>query len=173
MSGEQEESRWRRTPGWFKLLLILSLSANVAILGVVGGSAMHVLGHRGHPPGPPNEPGLDRSQSRLLRMVPEARRDVARTIILSREDEYREAREKLLEAQEALVAAIRHEPFDPHRLGAALAERREASIRAWGIGYQQIAEIALKLSDAERAEMAERLEERSRRWAQRMQRKER
>jgi uncharacterized membrane protein len=101
-------------------------------------------------------------------MVPEARRDEARTILLSRQKEYWEAREALREAQKELVEAIRHDPLDSDRLEAAVAKRREASVRMWGIGYEQMAEIVLRLNAAQRAEMAHQLEERSRRWMRRM-----
>ncbi len=35
-----EKPGWRQAPGWMKLLLILSLSVNVAIAGLVGGNAI-------------------------------------------------------------------------------------------------------------------------------------
>jgi uncharacterized membrane protein len=74
-------------------------------------------------------------------------------------------------AQMALIEAIRQEPLDPDRLSTALAERRAASGQMWGIGYDQMAVIASRLNAAERAEMADRLEERTRRWMERQERK--
>ncbi len=171
MSEMGKKPGWRQAPGWMKLLLIVSLSVNVAIAGLVGGSAIRHW-QQGIASGKwQNEPGLDRRQTRILRMVPDARRDEARTILLARRDEYKSARETMRAAQQALVEAIRQDPLDPDRLTAALAERRAASGRMWGIGYEQMAEIVLRLDAAERAELAERLEQRSRRWMERQERK--
>lgn len=164
---------WRQSPGWMKLLLIVSLSITFAVLGVVGGNAVRHWQGDSYKKEWRNEPGLDRRQSRLLRMVPEARKDEARTILLARQDEYQAAREARMAAQKALVDAIRQDPLDPERLAAALADRRAASGRMWALGYEQIAEIAGRLSAAERAEMADRLEERTRRWLERQARRDR
>ena len=171
MSKMGEKPGWRQAPGWMKLLLILSLSVNVAIAGLVGGSAIRHWQHGAASGKWQNEPGLDRRQSRILRMVPDARREEARTILLARQDEYKAARETMRAAQQALVEAIRQEPLDPDRLAAALAERRAASGRMWGIGYEQMVNIVHRLNAAERAELAKRLEERTRRWMERMERK--
>jgi uncharacterized membrane protein len=154
-----------------KLLLIVSLSVNVAIAGLVGGSAIRHWQHGVASGKWQNEPGLDRRQTRILRMVPDARRGEARMILLARQDDYKAARETMRAAQQGLVEAIRQEPLDPERLAAALAERRAASGRMWGIGYEQMAEIVLRLNATEREELAKRLEERTRRWMERQERK--
>jgi hypothetical protein len=162
----EKKSGWRQSPGWMKLLLIVSLSVTVAVVGLVGGNAVrHWHGGSYHSKWQ-TEPGLDRRQSRVLHMVPDARRDEARTILLARQDEYSAARVSMMAAQQALVEAIRQEPLD-----AALAERRAASSSMWNIGYEQMAEIARRLSAPERAEMANRLEERTKRWMERQERK--
>ena len=171
MSGTGERPGWRQAPGWMKLLLIVSLSVNVAIAGLVGGNAIRYWQQGVASDKWQNEPGLDRRQTRILRMVPDARREEARTILLARQDEYKASREAMRAAQQALVEAIRQEPLNPERLAAALAERRQASGRMWSIGYEQMAEIVLRLDAAERAEMAKRLEERTRRWMDRQERK--
>jgi uncharacterized membrane protein len=166
-----EKSGWRQSPGWMKLLLIVSLSVTVAVVGLVGGNAIRHWPGGSYDSKWQTEPGLDRRQSRVLSMVPDARRDEARTILMARQDEYNAARKTMMAAQQALVEAIRQEPLDPGRLTAALAERRAASSRVWDIGYEQMAEIARRLSAAERAEMANRLEERTKRWMERQERK--
>ncbi len=168
-----EKPGWRQAPSWMKLLLIVSLSVNVAIAGVIGGNAIRQSQHGPFSSKSQNEPGLDRRQTRVLRLVPDARRGEARAILLARQDEYKAARETMRAAQQALIEAIRQEPLNPERLDAALAERRQASGRMWGIGYEQMAEIAGRLNAAERAEMAKRLEEKTRRWMERQERQQR
>lgn len=163
MSETGETASWRRAPGWMKLLLVLSLLGNAAVTGLVAGSMMR---HDRRP----EEPGLSRQQARILHMVPDPKREAARAILLSRKDEADAARVAMRAAQEEMVAAIRAEPFSAERLSAALAARQAASSQVWGIGYQQIAEIAAGLNAAERAELADRMEERYRRWAERQQR---
>ncbi len=162
---------WRQAPGWMKLVLILSLSVNVAIAGLVGGNALRYWQHGAASGKWRNEPGLDRRQTRILRMVPDARHEEARAILLARQDDYKAARESMRVAQQALVEAIRQEPLNPKLLAAALAERRRASGQMWGIGYEQMAEIVRRLDAAERVELARRLEERTRRWMARQERK--
>ena len=171
MSEMGEKPGWRQAPSWMKLLLIVSLSVNVAIAGVVGGSAIRHW-QKGVASGKwQNESGLNRQQTRFLRMVPDARREEARAILLAGQEDYEAARETMRAAQQALVEAIRQEPLNPERLAAALTERRQASGRMWGIGYEQMAEIVRRLDAAERAELAKRLEERTRRWMERQERK--
>jgi uncharacterized membrane protein len=143
----------------------------VAVVGMVGGHAIRNWQGGSYNDKLQNEPGLDRWQSRVLRMVPEVRREAARAILLARQDEYNAARDAMMAAQQALVTAIRHEPLDADQLAAALTERRAASGRVWEIGYEQMAEIARLLNAAERAEMADRLEERTKRWLERQERK--
>lgn len=159
MSEAGEKGAWKRAPGWMKALLVVSLVANAAVLGVVSGWKMR------H--GAPDEPGLNRQQARILDLVPETRRDAARAILLSRQDEVAAARSEMRTAQEELLAAIRAEPFSADRLAAALAARRTASGKVWGIGYEQLAEIAAGLSAADRAALADRMEERYKRWMER------
>ena len=106
MSGMGGKPGWRQAPGWLKLVLILSLSANVAVAGVVGGNAMR---HRQDVPlsrMTHNEPGLDRRQTRILHMVPDQRRSEAREILLGRQDEYMAARVTMSAAQQTFTDAI-------------------------------------------------------------------
>ena len=171
MSGMGENPGWRQAPGWLKLVLIVSLSANVAVAGMVGGNALRLWQHGPFSSKQQNEPGLDRRQTRILRMVPDLRRSEAREILLGRRDEYMAARVTMNAAQQAFAEAIRQDPLDSDRLTAALAERQAASGRMWGIGYEQMVDIARLLNAAERTEMANRLEERTRRWMERMERR--
>lgn len=171
MNGIDEKPSWRRSPGWMKLLLIVSLSVTVAIVGLVGGNAIRHWSNGPYDSERMNEPGLDRRQSRVVQMVPEARRAEARTILLARQEEYSAARDHMMAAQKAFVEAIRQDPLDAEKLAAALAERRVASGRVWEIGYEQMAEIARLLSATERIEMADRLDEGAKRWMERQERK--
>lgn len=164
---ETEEARsWATAPGWVKLLLVLSLSANLAVIGLIGGHAMRPAEHDRYGD-EATVPGLSRQQARILHMVPDARREQAKAVLIARGSEIEAARATLQSAQAALIAALRRDPLDPAALDAALAARQQASSRVWGIGYEQMVEIARQLSAEERAAMADQLEERTRRWMER------
>lgn len=171
MNASQEKRGWRAAPGWMKGLLAVSLALNLVVAGLVGGNALrHWSDHRFQKV--EIEPGLDRRQSRILHMVPEAQHEVAKRILLGRQDELDRARAEMREAHMAFIEAIRREPFDPAKLDQALARRNDAAGDFWRIGMQQVAEIARELDAGSRAELADRLEERTRRWMKRWDRKE-
>lgn len=161
---------WRGAPGWMKLLLAVSLALNLTVAGVLGGNAL-----RHWQDGPyaatKGEPGLDRRQARLLGMVPEARREEAKRVLLARQDEIDRARIEMREAHMALIDAIGEDPLDPERLETALARRHAASGAYWRIGSEQLVEIARELDAGQRQVLADRLEERTRRWMARQDRK--
>jgi len=159
MSEDREVQSWKRAPRWMKAVLVVSLVANAAVLGAVGGWKMrHAM---------PDEPGLSRQQARILDLVPQSRREEARAILLSRQDEIAATWNEMRAAQAEMLAAIRAEPFSADRLASALAARRAASGKVWGIGYEQLGEIAARLDSADRAALADRLEERYKRWMER------
>ena len=171
MSESEAKPGWRGAPGWMKLLLMVSLALNLAVAGVVGGHAIRAS-HEPYFARIEPEPGLDRRQTRLLRMVPEAQRDRARQILLARQDDIDRARQQMRAAHMALIEAIRSDPLDAERLEQALAQRHEASGAFWRISSEQLVAIARALDSAGRDELAERLEERTRRWMARHERKE-
>jgi len=99
--------------------------------------------------------------------VPDGRRDEARALLLSGQIEYSSARATMIGAERALIDALRMNPFDADTVAAALTNRQEASRVLGDIGSSQLAAIAQLLTDTERADMADRLEEQARRWTER------
>lgn len=170
MSGAEDRPGWRTAPGWMKALLVLSLALNLAVAGLIGGNALRKWDEPAYT-AVKVEPGLDRRQTRILRMVPEAKQEQAKAILLSRRDELERARREMIEAHMAFIATLRQEPLDPAGLDEALARRHAASAGFFRIGVEQVVEIARALDAAERAALAERLEERTRRWMARWGRK--
>lgn len=172
MSEGEGRRGWRMAPGWMKLLLGVSLALNLAVAGLVAGHALRDWRDRPYAAAA-GEAGLDRRQARLLSMVPAAEREAAKQVLLGRQGEIDRARNEMREAHMALIDAIRADPLDPERLEQALARRNEASGAYWRIGSEQVVEIARKLDAEERAVLADRLEERTRRWMERQNRKDR
>ena len=171
MNGSPERPGWRTAPGWMKLVLVVSLALNLAVAGLIGGNALRHW-QEGSYGRVEAEPGLDRRQTRLLRMVPEEGREEARRILLSRTEEIDQARREMIEAHMALIDAIRAQPLKPEKLETALARRHEASAEFWRIGMEQMVEVARALGPEQRDKLADRFEERTRRWMARWERKE-
>lgn len=147
-------------PLWVRALLVLSLAGNLAVIGLVGGWSM-----RDHRWSGADADGLDPRQSRLLKAVPESRRDEARALMLAEGARLAETRARMDAVQGEIVAAIRAADFTPDRLDAALAERRAVSSDLNGIVHGQLVAISARMTPAERTEMAGHLEEMARRWA--------
>lgn len=153
----------RSTPRWVTLLLLLSLAANLAVLGLIGGA---VIGVR----------DADEEAARrlpfLLRVMPETRHDEALALM----EESRAEREVLEQARAAaeaeLLAAIRAEPFEPARLDTALAARTEATNERRGLVRAHMLELAGRMTPSERAEMADRMERMLAGWRERRQARE-
>lgn len=167
MSEAEGKSGWRKAPGWMKGLLIVSLGLNLAVAGLIGGHAMREW-HQHRVAALAAKSGLDRLQARILQLVPEAGRAQAKTILLSRQDEVRKARNEMRAAHKAFLEAIRQNPLDPKKLDQALAQRYAASGAYWRIGMEQMAAIARTLNASERAQLADRIEQRTRRWMKRL-----
>lgn len=165
MSAEATDAGAGRRAGcplWVKVLLVASLAGNLAVVGLVGGWMMR--GHHWHGM---DADGLDPRQARLLRLLPEGRQAEARAMMIAQRGEIAAEREQMVEVQGEIVALMRAPDFTPERLGAALDRRREISGKVNGLVHAQLVSIASSMSPTERAEMADRLEEVTRRWAER------
>lgn len=140
---------------WLRRLLILSLAANLLVAGVLAGAALR--------PTPPESRAVPASRS--LGFGPWAGG-------LTRDD-YRALRRELAASgmdfraiaaadradHEALIAALRAEPFDPATLDAVAARQRERAIARMDLGERLIRDHVAARSPAERRAMATRMEQ--------------
>jgi uncharacterized membrane protein len=147
-----------RSPGWMKLLLILSLTANLLVIGVIAGYELRGEGRQG---------GTDRAVGWILEMVPEERRGMAeahfaqvRTVIDTADGD----RAQLMDG---VVAAIRAEPYDPAAVQAAMAAYGASRSDRWEVLRERMASLLARLSPEERAAFADNFEERMNRWRER------
>lgn len=109
MSETDDTGGVRRAPTWMKIALGLSLLANVAVLGVVGGAALHWHGKdRG--------PGI----WRLLRAMPDAQQSAFREEMRDLRGDWRAYRRGQREAVESLAVALAAEPYAPAAVEAAV-----------------------------------------------------
>ena len=146
-----------RSPGWMKLLLILSLTANLLVIGVIAGYELRGEDRRGG----------DRAIGWILEMVPEERRDMA-------EAHFAEARAAMDAAggeraalMDAVLAAIRAEPYQPAAVQTAMAAYGDSRSQRWQVLRERMATLLARLTPDERATFADRFEERMNRWRER------
>ncbi|WP_375260351.1 periplasmic heavy metal sensor [Palleronia sp.] len=137
----------RSIPRPWRYLLFISLAINVAVAGVIIGSALDRHGpHRG--------PRLSGPIAPLVRSLPnEARRDLFADLKRMPRTEPDRRRGSF----EALLSAIRAEPFEPEAVTAALREQRDLGAARLVALEDALAEQLARLSAEERADYADRL----------------
>ena len=147
-----------RSPGWMKLLLILSLTANLLVIGVIAGYELRGEGRRG---------GTDRAVGWIVEMLPEERRGMA-------EAHFAEARAAIDTAEgsraaltDRVLAAIRANPYDAAAVQAAMAAYGDSRSERWEVLRERMASLLARLTPEERAAFAHSFEERMNRWRER------
>lgn len=154
----EERSIRARCPLWAKLLLILSLAANVAVLGLY-------LGH-----GMRDERAVgSRHVHWIVKLMPEHRRDFVQTTFDARRDDLRAATATRARDMRALVVAIRAEPFSPETVQSEMRKRRESRDQRNDIIQTTLLEVLTALTSEERAAFADNLEDGLKRRAERRQ----
>jgi uncharacterized membrane protein len=138
-----------------RLLLVVSLAANLAVVGVVAGWALRHGGHHGHHPS-----RLDMAGGPLTRALSDAdRREIAQRM----RQVWRETRSDRTDigaSFDALVADLRAVPFDPDRVAARMRQQREGFAARFAMGQEVLLGHLAAMSDADRAAYADRLETR-------------
>lgn len=140
-----------RTAGWVKALLALSLALNLGVAGLAAGAFLRDGGPPGRDDrafgfGPLGE-ALDREDRKALRSA-----------FFQSFPKLREGRAALRADFDALVAALRAEPFDPAALDAALATIAARNTEMLDTGRDLIATRLRSMDAAGRAAFADRLE---------------
>lgn len=144
---------------WLTPVLIASLALNLLVLGAVAGWAWR------HGPGGPWR-GPHGGAERILRLLPEEKRDAAAAIIARYKegDAARDAEAKA--AHDAVIQALTAEPFSRTALEQALTRAGSAEL---GRRMQpaMLAEIAETLTVGERKDLAGSIEKLMQRWGRR------
>ena len=134
---------------WLKIVLILSLAINVVVVGLYVG---HLI--RKEPPAQ----GANSQIRWIIKLVPEARRDFTKEHFRGIRDDLRAAGMKRGRHMDAIVAAIRTEPFSEEALQAALQARRDGSKLRQEMVQEQLVSLLAEFTADERAEFAENLD---------------
>lgn len=137
---------------WVRILLVVSLALNIAIVAAVAGFAL-----RGGPrmaDGPQTREG-GAPYARAL--ASEDRRAFSRSMRLA----FREARPDrgtLATDYRAAVAALRAQPYDSAIFEDVLTRQSQRAVERQGVGQQILLEYVAQLSDEQRTAYATRLE---------------
>ncbi len=147
----------RSTPVWVKLVLVLSLGANLLIVGLVTGAAINFRKDGGAPlariDGPnPFLRAMTRDDARQMRST---LRPDAGALLSSR----REGRE----AMQAILAQLRAPDLNEAALRAAFARLSQANAARADLGQDAILSYLVSLDAPSRAAFADRLEDSLRR----------
>lgn len=142
----------RGSPAWMKILLVLSLAGNLAVLGVVLGQSLRDSEGRGR--------GSERVINWIIGMVPEERRDLAVTQFDAARERIDAARAQRSERLPAVIAAMQAEPFDPAALDAALDAMFDRDTSGRTIVRETLISLLDQFTPEERAFFAANFEER-------------
>lgn len=145
-----------RAPRWMKLLLVASLSANLAVAGLYLGHRLK--GSRG---------AEERRVSWVYRVLPESRHEDARAIFAANRPEMETRLERMQGIHQRIANAIAAEPFDEIELAAAFAARRDEVVKLHAAVQGKLVSILGQLTPEERKDVAERLRKGAKRWAER------
>lgn len=144
------------TKGWVKILLALSLAANLAVVGMVAGAALKFHGQDVHGPSGsrdmafgPYSDALNRAQRRALWNKVQERGTGLGNI-----------REELRSDMDAVLTALRATPFDPGAFQSALEQQNMHLSKRVAEGREGLVGVVLAMTDQERAEFAGNLERR-------------
>ncbi len=147
-----------RSPGWMKLLLILSLTANLLVIGLVAGRELRGDEPRG---------GTERAVGWILDLVPDDRRAMAEAHFADVRARTGAADADRGALMDGIVAAIRAEPYEPAAVRAAMAAYGDSRAQRWEVLRERTASLLAGFTPEERAAFADNFEERMNRWRQR------
>lgn len=142
---------------WIMPVLILSLAANLLVVGIVAGAMLS--------PDGPRRGGDDQRAIRgvlgepFIRALPPAERRAMVRDVFGNRDKFREGREALRSRVQRFLAALRAETFDRAELERLLGEQREAASRRQDLGEQLLLDRLEAMTQAERAAYADALTE--------------
>ncbi len=145
----------RTAPRWMKIVLALSLAANLAVVGLVAGAALKAGGEGGRP-------GMARDLAfgpYSEALTGEQRRALWRGMMADAPDRG-QMRAEFRADLDAVVASLRAEPFDAAAFRAALAQQNARLAARVTAGREGLADLVAGMSVAERLAFADRLEAR-------------
>ena len=142
-----------RSPLWMRVLLALSLTLNLAVLGIVGGAALR--SHDEERPLPVRNLGFGAFDGALS---PEDRKELRRAFVTEAPD-FRGARRGMRQDFAAILEALRAEPFDPAALQIVLDRQNARGAEMLAVGQKLIFDRVAAMDPEARRAFADRLEQ--------------
>ena len=137
-----------------KIVLAVSLALNLAVIGIASGAALKA--HRGDGGRPPDVRELNFGPFSEALSRPQ-RRDLLRGFISDRAG-LRDLRGQIGTEFQAVLAAVRANPFDPAALEAALSAQSRGTVERLDRGRKALQAVILAMTPEQRADYAERLQ---------------
>jgi uncharacterized membrane protein len=138
---------------WTRRIMIASLAVNLGVAGLALGSLFHGGPGRGDMV---RDMGFGPYDAALR---PEDR-TALRTALRSKTGDLKAARAEFITDAQAILAALRAEPFNPAALGAAMAGQRDHFAARMKLGSDTIRDYLAGLPQKDRLDFADRLEQR-------------
>ncbi|MAM62836.1 periplasmic heavy metal sensor [Maritimibacter sp. UBA3975] len=146
------------TRTWVKVLLAVSLTLNLMVLGVILGGWLGDHSRRGDH-GPRDERrAFDPALGPFSRALPDPYRDRAVTALRDRAGDFQDNRAELAGQVSQMIALLRAEPFDAEALRGVMAAQTEIFAQRSQVGRAVVLDQIEQMSAADRAQLAERLE---------------
>lgn len=140
-----------KTATWVKVVLVLSLGLNLAILGIVAGAVLKDgPGHRGMP--------RDLSFGPFSAAFSREDRRALRSGFIDKAPDFRSGRLAAQAEFAALLVALRADPFDPAAFQTALGAIEKRNADRLALGRALIEDRIIDLSPQDRLAFADRLE---------------
>ncbi len=142
---------------WVKIVLFVSLTINLLVVGLVIGALIS---------GPH---GRDRTELRglgygpFVRALPKEDRSALHEALARNADSFRNNRAELRAQFEALLMALRTEPFDAAEVERLFAEQRDRILERRQLGQDSLLERIIAMSPQDRATFADALDRKFRR----------
>lgn len=150
---EQQENGGRMKP-WARVLLVISLAVNLAVVGLAAGWVLrHGGSHNAHHPS-----RLDMAGGPLTRALSETdRREIGRAMRAAWRARADTA-PSIGSSFDALVEDLRAVPFDADRVAAQMRAQRDGFAARFEMGQEVLMAHLAAMTDTERAAYADRLE---------------
>jgi len=142
----------RRAIGWTRILLVVSLAANLGVAGFVGG-AMLRYGPKGHP-----VPVRDLGFGPFSEALDGTDRDALRNAFMAQAPDFRASRREQRAEFANILDTLRAEPFEPAALRAVLERQNNRMADMLALGQSLIFDRIAGMTPEARGAFADRLE---------------
>lgn len=164
MTDAPEPKAPSRTPRWVKIVLVLSLAFNLMIVGIAAGGFAGKDRKGGYRGGPDrvSVPG-DLAPRAFIAAIPREDRQGLAEAFRDRVRPEEGRRDELRVRVQALLVALRAEPFDPDAISVLMMEQRSRILERQEKGQAVFLEYLTSLTVEERVAFADKLEKSIRR----------